>query len=74
MPGLEICGQFSIQPQMFVDKWEAYLDSSGADGPPKIDHFEAMRIEIARKCKKDQEKEFQTNIQRGSRHGLMLFL
>jgi hypothetical protein len=74
MPGLEICEQFNIQPQQFVDKWEAYLDSSGAEGPPKMDHFEAIKIEIARKFKKGQEKDIQNNVQRGSRLGDFHFL
>ncbi len=71
MTGLDICEQFGIQPQQLVDKWEAYLDSNGADGPPKIDHFEAIRAEIARKFKKEQEKVIQSNMQRGSRPGLV---
>jgi hypothetical protein len=67
--GLEICAQFSIQPCQFVDKWEAYLDSTGNEGPPKVDHFEAIKLDIARKFKKEQDKDVQTNVQRGSRQG-----
>jgi hypothetical protein len=70
VPGLEICEQFSIQPQQFRDKWEAYIDQNGADGPPKIDHFEAIRLEIARKFKKGQEKDIHANMQRGSRQAV----
>jgi hypothetical protein len=53
---LEICGAYDITPEDLLYKWEAYIDKHPGDDIPKIEHFESLKAEIARKSIVKQEK------------------
>ena len=69
-PGLELCEQYEVTPQNLVYKWEAYADKHGEESP-KVEHFEILRAEIARKSSVKQEKGSQSSVHRlGARQGM----
>ena len=64
--GMEMCQAYSIAPVQLVIKWEAHMDRLGLDEPPKSEHFDSIRADIARKTNVKTEKSVQNAAKRPS--------